>query len=68
LRDFFGVAEHFAGAGKVEAALGRAVFDGGEHVVGAVDVGVDGGELVLEGVGDEALGGADFKWDPPVTS
>ncbi len=57
LRDFADLAEHFGGAGEVEAAAGAELLDGGEHVVGAVDVGVHGGESVGEAFGDEGLGG-----------
>jgi hypothetical protein len=57
LRDLVDLAEHFAGAGEIEAALGARSPERGEHEMGAVDVGVQGGELVVEGVADEALRG-----------
>ena len=36
-------------AGEIEAASRRGSFEGREHKVRAVDIGVEGGELVLEG-------------------
>ena len=56
LRRFFGHAEHFARAGEIKPAVRGESFQGRQQEMGAVDVGVQGGELVVEGVADEALG------------
>jgi hypothetical protein len=57
LRGLFGFAEHFTGSGEVEAAFGGKVFHRGEKIMGAVDIGVEGGEFVVERVADKTLRG-----------
>ena len=47
--------EHLARAGEIEAARGREGLDHGQQVVGAIDIDVEGGELVVEGVAYKAL-------------
>ena len=55
LRRFVDFTEHFAGAGKVEPRVRNDMPRGGEHVMRAVDVRVERGELVLERVAHKAL-------------
>ena len=57
LRRLFGLSEHLARPGEIEAALRRQVLHGRQQVVGAVDVGVERGEFVVERIADEALRG-----------
>src|SRR5829696_5016470 len=59
-----GLAKHLTGASKVEPGLWRGLTKRGKHVMGAVDVGVQSGELVLKRVADEALRGemVDLIW------
>ena len=52
----FSHAEHLARTGEVEAAVGGQGLEGGQQEVGAVDVGVQRGKLVVEGIADETLG------------
>lgn len=56
LRSLFCIAEHFTRSGKVKSAMRRLSLDRGEHVVRAVEIGIDGGEFVFKGIGYEALG------------
>ena len=48
LRHFLGFAKHFARPGKIEPALGHEFVHGLEHIVRAIDVGVERGECVFE--------------------
>src|SRR2546425_350653 len=57
LWDLFYLAEHLARGGEVEPAVRRAVAQCREYMMRAVDVRIERGELVLERIGDEALGG-----------
>ena len=51
------VAEHFARRSKIETALRHDITDGRQHVVRAVDVGIQSRELVFKRIGNETLGG-----------
>src|SRR5580698_236883 len=55
LRGLVRFAEHLAGAGEVEARVGAGIFETREHVMGAVNIDVHGGELVVKRITDEAL-------------
>ena len=57
LGDLFRVAEHLARSGEVETALRGHVLEGRQDEMGAVDIGIQGGKLVVEGIAHEALGG-----------
>ena len=57
LRDLFGAPKHLTGPGKIEPALRRQVVKRSKYVVCAVEVSVQRGEFVLEGVADETLCG-----------
>ena len=48
-------AEHLAGSGEIETAMWRGILDRGKHEMRTVDIAVQGGELVVERVTDEAL-------------
>ena len=57
LRHFIHQAEHFARSGEVKAALGRQRLQRREDEMGAVDISVEGRELVIERICHEALRG-----------
>ena len=57
LRHLIHSSEHFRGCREVKSALRRKLPDGGKRVVGSVDVGVQGRELILERISYEALSG-----------
>src|SRR5262249_54294455 len=50
-------AEHLTGAREIEAALGRQIVKRSQDVVSSVDIGIQRGELVFEGIAHKALGG-----------
>src|SRR5262245_64680550 len=56
LRHLRHFSEHFTGGRKVEPATGRTVPQGGQDVVGAVDVGIKSREFVFKRIGHETLG------------
>ena len=47
--------EHFARRGKIEPAIGHGILQRRQHIMGAVDVRVQRGKFVFEGIGHEAL-------------
>src|SRR6185369_2791240 len=49
--------EHLARPGEVKTATGRKLLDGSEQIMGAVDIVVQDGNLVLERVADKAGSG-----------
>ena len=57
LRNLVNFTEHFARSGKVEPALRNGLAQRRKKKVRAIDVGIQSGEFVVEGITDEALGG-----------
>ena len=57
LRDLRYLTEHLARSREVKPAFRDNVPQRGEQIVRPIDVGLERGELVIEGVADETLGG-----------
>ena len=57
LRYEFNRTEHLARPREIEAALGPLRFQGREEVMRPIDIdtGIEGGELVIEGIAHKAL-------------
>src|SRR5215475_5619130 len=55
LRHLFRHAEHLARSSEIEARDGRERLESRQEEMRAIDVGVQRGELVVEGVADETL-------------
>src|ERR1041385_6340613 len=55
LRTFPRLAEHFAGTREVETAIRLQLLERGQHVMGAVDVDVQGRETIGKTLGNETL-------------